>query len=419
MEVAQAEYRSSEYRLSQAPGRFNPQATEYIPRSVVYPPNFGASGHSTTSSLSLLSALKITESSETSEALRTKLESDAKKAKMDRRAAERDLAVAKADNASLQRHIQELMDDAETDRMYTEDLRRRFKEMTRENEKLAVEAKSTKLKTDEHDDRIKDLEAELQGQKENVGRLEKEIQLKDPLFQVGADVRTRFLEQAKEAFWHVKTWDKRSGEYVLKKYEVDPATIEKVNQAAHGGNGLADRSLFVLGKLSRPWATKDAEPKVKMPDAAAAHWRKPLTTEFDGKTFGYAADASESEPTNIFEELYHYRPTVYITMPSTMLEAIDCEATIKTLKSLNEGLDRPLVEKQQALENVDILVAKYPKLLKEEFDTDADVVRRVDRVRALTEMIVSYDRKKSGKASEGRIPDSSYQFSSVYQGFQG
>jgi len=42
------------------------------------------------------------------------------------------------------------------------------------------------------------------------------------------------------------------------------------------------------------------------------------------------------------------------------------------------------------------------KLLKDEFDLDADVVRRVERVKALTDMIVRYDRKKSGKASEGR-----------------
>ena len=80
----------------------------------------------------------------------------------------------------------------------------------------------------------------------------------------------------------------------------------------------------------------------------------------------------------------------------------DGEATIKTLKPFKEGLDRPLVEKQQALENVDVIVAKYPKLLKDEFDLDADVVRRVERVKALTDMIVRYDRKKSGQASEGR-----------------
>ena len=399
MNIVQEECRSSEYGLSShAPGRFNPQAAEYIPRSVIFPPTLDTVQYSTASTL--LPGSNVKESSDNSEALRAKLESDTRKAKMDRRAAERDLILAKAENESLQKHIRELMDDAETDRTYTEDLRRRFKNLTRENEKLAAEAKSINLKTDEHASRIKELELELKSQREKIGRLEKELILKEPLFEVGVAIRTRYLEQAKEAFWHIKTWDKGSSEYVLKKYEVDPTTIEKGNQAAHGGNGMADGSLFVLGKLSRQWATKDIDDRVEEPHDA--HWRKPVVTEFDGNTSRYVAGTTYLEPMNIFEELYHYRPTVYVTMPNKMLEAIDCEATIKTLKSLNEGLDRPLVEKQQALENVDVIVAKYPKLLKDEFDIDADVVRRVERVKALTEMIVTYDRKRSGKASEVR-----------------
>jgi len=181
MNIVQAECRSSEYRLSsQAPCRFNPQAAEYIPRSVVFPPTFDVARYSTTPDL--LSALNVTESSQTSEALRDKLESDARKAKMDRRASERDLNLAKADIESLQKHIRELMDDAETDRMYTEDLRARFEDLARENKKLVTEAKSTKVKTDEHATKVKELESELEIQKEKIGRLEKELHLKEPLF---------------------------------------------------------------------------------------------------------------------------------------------------------------------------------------------------------------------------------------------
>ena len=101
---------------------------------------------------------------------------------MDRRASERDLNLAKADIESLQKHIRELMDDAETDRMYTEDLRARFEDLARENKKLVTEAKSTKVKTDEHATKVKELESELEIQKEKIGRLEKELHLKEPLF---------------------------------------------------------------------------------------------------------------------------------------------------------------------------------------------------------------------------------------------
>ena len=91
-------------------------------------------------------------------------------------------------------------------------------------------------------------------------------------------------------------------------------------------------------------------------------------------------------------------------MPRKMLEAIDCEATIKTLKSLNEGLDRPLVEKGQALEHINIIVQKYPKLKGEAFDTNLDIVRRLGWVKTLTETIVEYDRQKSGKWMKDRKP---------------
>ncbi|KAG4441091.1 hypothetical protein IFR05_003445 [Cadophora sp. M221] len=287
---------------------------------------------------------------------------------MDRQMAKRQVALVNAKNESLRKEIGQLTDDAETDRMYTDDLHRRFKEKTWENEKLIAEAKSLPM-----------------------GKLELEMQLREPLFQIGVDVHTRYLEQAKESLWHVKTWDKRSGDYILQNYEFDSVAIERGNQAAHSGNRMADGSLFVLGKLSRQWATKDVEHKFAKNNSIHSHWRKPLATEFDGKSFRYGAETLEPEQSNIFEDRYHYRPAVYVTMPTKLLEVIDCEATIRTLKSLSDGLDRPLIEKQQVLKNVSTVVDKYPKLPKGEFDTGVDVIRRVDRVKALTEMIVIYD----------------------------
>lgn len=100
---------------------------------------------------------------------------------------------------------------------------------------------------------------------------------------------------------------------------------------------MADGSLFVLGNLAEDWAAKKFEAKSPKPNKG--RWRKSLATPFDGAQFSDIPDRLAQEPSNIFQELYHYRPYVYVTMPSKLLEAIDCEATIKTLRSLNEGLD--------------------------------------------------------------------------------
>jgi hypothetical protein len=62
-------------------------------------------------------------------------------------------------------------------------------------------------------------------------------------------------------------------------------------------------------------------------------------------------------------------------------------------------MNRPLLERQQALENVEILRAKYPKLSGEDFDIDTDVKRRLDLVKSLTQRIVEWDRKTAGKGT--------------------
>ncbi|KAL2074855.1 hypothetical protein VTL71DRAFT_8634 [Oculimacula yallundae] len=392
----------SNYRLSSKSGQsqFNPEALEYVPRSVTNASHLTESRQSS----SILPSSKVLELLETSEGIRDKLEADVKKAKMDRRIAETNFAVARGENKVLRKEVQELTDDAETARMYTEDLRRRFKEVVRQNEMLVADVEKAKSTANKHAARIKELEKEKESLETKVAKLEIELKVKEPVFQVGVDVRTRYLEQAKESFWHVKTFDKISNEYFLKKYTVDQVAIEKGNQAAYGGNGTADGALFVLGKLSRDWATKET----KHESNESSPYFNP---DLSGGIGGYGGETSEPEPSNIFEELYHYRPSIYATLPSKMLEVINYEATIKTLKSLNDGLDRPLQEKQQALENISVVLQKYPKLPRDEFDTDAEVSRRVERVKALTEIIVQYDRKKNGKTREGRRADSSYQFS--------
>ncbi|CZT08692.1 uncharacterized protein RAG0_13712 [Rhynchosporium agropyri] len=441
--------------------QFNPKALEYEPQVFAKPIVLANLTYAAPSASNTLPPSKALSSLETSEALRDKLEFGIRKAKVDRRTAEAQLAIANAERTIMRRDIQEMMDDAETARMYTEDLRQRFEEVVRQNEKLVAEAETAKLKKDQYAIKIKDLEqeAKLRGDRysvktqelkdqnirlemkmenmqelkrkmermetktdeveqlkeginimqTNVAKLETELQVKDPLFQVGVDIRTRFLAEAKMSLWHVKTWDKISGEYFLKKHTVDSAIIARGYKAAHGGNGMADGSLFVLNKLSREWATKETKCDSACPSANDGE--VPDTAGSDETAFEHGLEALKPEKTNIFEELYHFRPCLYATMPSKMLEAIDYEATIKTLILFNEGLDRPLAQKHQALDIIGTVLRKYPGLPREHFDTDADVLSRVNRVKALTEMIILYDRRRTGKTRGARRSGSSYQSS--------
>jgi hypothetical protein len=74
-----------------------------------------------------------------------------------------------------------------------------------------------------------------------------------------------------------------------------------------------------------------------------------------------------------------------------MHKLIDCEATIRTVTVLISK-NRPLKQRQLALDNCDIIRTRYEKLTREEFEKDEDVERRLARVMELTEEIVEADR---------------------------
>ena len=92
-------------------------------------------------------------------------------------------------------------------------------------------------------------------------------------------------------------------------------------------------------------------------------------------------------------------------MAPKMQEAMDCDATIKTLFVLNSSL-RPLKERETALIDIDTIKTKYGKLSKEEFEADEDITRRLARVKVLTNNILEADRKRhdgngGGKGGSG------------------
>jgi hypothetical protein len=177
--------------------------------------------------------------------------------------------------------------------------------------------------------------------KSRIAEFEKDRDLKDPLFQVGVSIRARYLEMAKKSALGSP------------RAKLDTICIERGNTAAHEAMGQVDAILFQGDILS-------AEEKDRL-----------------------------SGP---FAELYKLKPEDYCSLSQKMSKIIDCEATIRTLNVLNEG-NRPISQRQHALDQIQILQDKYSKLPKEIFEADEDVKSRLGRLVALTREIVEEDRQ--------------------------
>lgn len=174
-----------------------------------------------------------------------------------------------------------------------------------------------------------------------IAELEQDRDLKDPLFQIGVATRVRYLEMAKK--WTLG----------LPRSQLDSTCIENGNVAAHHAMGHVDAILFHGDILS---------PHIK---------------------------ANVMVP---FTQLYRTIPGDHGLLSKKMAHVIDCEATLRTLNVLNEG-QRPIAQRQQALDQSNFLYGKYAKLSKESFDADQDVDTRLARLIALTKEIVEEDRK--------------------------
>jgi hypothetical protein len=170
------------------------------------------------------------------------------------------------------------------------------------------------------------------------------------LFDVGVDIRVRFLQNAKKQLGL--------------RYEQNSDAIRKGNIAAHAGIGEADVILF--------------QPCLLPNDLRVDLW-------------------------HIFVNLYGTHPLEYGSRPRKLLEAFDCEATLRTVIVINKGL-RPLREREQALGHIEIIKEKYQKLTRQQFEADEDVDRRLAQVKLLTDEIVEEDRLRRseiGKRPQG------------------
>jgi len=76
-----------------------------------------------------------------------------------------------------------------------------------------------------------------------------------------------------------------------------------------------------------------------------------------------------------------------------MQQVIDCEGTIRTLLVLNNSL-RPLSERETALIDIEFIRKRYQILPRADFESNADIERRLIRLKELTEKIVQEDHKR-------------------------
>lgn len=240
------------------------------------------------------------------------------------------------------KEVRTIEEDVEAERGYTRDLRRRYKDLESENSKLRRKIEELKA-TDE-----RKAIANLQGKNDT---LQEELRLKTPLAEVGSDIRRRFLEQARDPL-------------LLVPQPPNQAMIQKGNAAAHYGNGQADAAIL----LSVDWEGN----------------------ETDRRQLRY-----------VFKALYLHDPEEFMKLPVEIREAVDCQATIRTVVVLNKGLNRPLRERQSALDHFETIMKmaekrKGPSGVMDDA-SEAELSRRLRIVKELTEDICKYDRGRRTK----------------------
>ncbi|KAL3419387.1 hypothetical protein PVAG01_09609 [Phlyctema vagabunda] len=184
---------------------------------------------------------------------------------------------------------------------------------------------------------LKAKDVEMTVLKSKIAELEETQPSLEPLAEIGAAIRTRFMHQARQMV---------TGEPSNRE------TIKRGNAAAHRADGRADAAL-----LNGDYMTK----------------------------------ADFSRMSSVFKNLYKQNPMDYGSWPQKILDAIDCEATIRTTLSIKRQLGS-MPQRLQASEQMDELWRKFEALDFDTFEKNRDVQWRLDRLKLLTEEIVEAAR---------------------------
>jgi hypothetical protein len=180
-------------------------------------------------------------------------------------------------------------------------------------------------------------------------RLKRELEGKEPLYRVGLDVRLRFLEYARESISGVNPGN------------LDQGVIARGNDAAHRGHGEADLAALSCLRGAVPTAHLDA----------------------------------------LFIDLYHCPTSRYLNWTEPKLrDALNYQASIRTLTIQNHSLNRPIRERQSAMEHFQFIWETYERFRDsfKSFDdaTRSEIERRLIILKELTATILIADRLGNG-----------------------
>jgi hypothetical protein len=171
--------------------------------------------------------------------------------------------------------------------------------LERDNQELRselVEEESANVEAEEENQLLESDLEELKAHSKHQGRvmnklrkkvlgLETRAEMLKPLVDIGASLRLRFLQQARQTI------------YNHRPTAADTKFIQDGNVAAHSGNGVADAALFKAGLVS-----------------------------------------ADNVLAKVFRRLYRYKPSDYLNPDEiTMLSKIlDCDATVKAVRKVRD-----------------------------------------------------------------------------------
>lgn len=175
-----------------------------------------------------------------------------------------------------------------------------------------------------------------------VFALKQERDLKAPLVDVGAKVRLRYLEHAREIALNTPY------------SQIDRAIIMNGNIAAHRASGATDAPLFKLDLV--PEEHKD-------------------------------------EANKIYKELYQVTPDEYLNWGPNTRKLVDCNATLKSLKP-GKGIGRAIGKRAEHSEFYVQLVELHGSFTGAVFEVDHEVREKIEALADLTDEIVETERSK-------------------------
>ncbi|CZR54796.1 uncharacterized protein PAC_04680 [Phialocephala subalpina] len=247
---------------------------------------------------------------------------------------EQELEAYKEERIEMDRELEAYR--AESD--YTKELRQRYRTLQAEYDAL----KATKAAPPAPAAAPAD-NARLEWLETRNRELQLEVHLKEPLFQIGKDVRTRYLEEARSS--------------QLKVAQLDKAAIKRGHVAVWNALGEADAAVL---------------------------------------NGGFLTNLQLKNLTPVFKTLYGDDPKEYYKLSAKMRDAMDAYATLQTSAALNSNHpNRPLQEINIVEATVRLMSQKHNTMGTKAFEEDAGghAARALQKIKDAMVPCLKFDRK--------------------------